>query len=105
MSHMKTPIKEGKPGLRCKCGYGSSRDVAKRQKQELRWSFCVINIQQHLAFLGKMLRARGVKAKMQAIRESSRHLGCLTKCPKCSRLLLRMPGGAYVCYAPNKSLR
>ena len=83
---------KGTAGLRCKCGYRFALQATMRRRKFA--SFAVIDNGEYQAFLKSergVLRARGERAKLQAIARSSKYVGCLFECPKCSRVLLLKP--------------
>ena len=78
--------------MHCKCGYNFSGKT--RLKREFK-SFAVIDDENYRKFLKselRVLQAKDLKAKLQAIYRSSKLVGSLFECPKCSRLMLRKPG-------------
>jgi hypothetical protein len=79
--------------MQCKCGYSFSREAAKRPRKFE--SYAVVRDRDYPALIKsemRVLRASGEDAKLRAIARSSKYVGCLLECPKCSRLLLLKPG-------------
>jgi len=80
---------------KCKCGYDFLQQQVHGGVTGFE-SYALIDDKNYRLFLRsemKVIRADNEAARLRAIGRSSRYVGSVLECPKCSRLLLFKPGG------------
>lgn len=77
----------------CKCGYIFEHSVSVRRQRYK--SYAVIDDGDYQRFLKaevRLLRARGLTAKLRATAQSAKYVGLLLECPNCRRVRMIIPG-------------
>lgn len=97
--------------MHCKCGFDFTPERTDKTNREWkRRSYALISEKDYRAFIRSEMaiehsRKTGERQKtLAAIMRSSKHVGCLMKCPECERLVLLEPetlGASKISYTPE----